>query len=98
MIATYWRLDMQLKSRDVLRQYMRYRGMNVRLLATAAGVSRSTVGHLHSGKRKGCRPEAAAAIERALQAPPGLLFDPVVTNISREVGRPLDGLPMAVGQ
>ncbi|MCD4535683.1 helix-turn-helix transcriptional regulator [Nocardioides sp. cx-169] len=88
MIATYWRLDMKLKSRDVLRQYMKFRGVNVRQLAEQSGVSRSTVGHLHSGKRKGCRPEAATAIEAALQAPPGLLFDAVVTNVSREVGVP----------
>lgn len=86
VIATYWRLDMKLKSRDVLRQYMKYRNVNVRELAEQAKVSRSTVGHLHSGKRKGCRPEAAAAIERALEAPSGLLFDPVLTNVSREVG------------
>lgn len=86
MIATYWRLDMKLKSRDVLRQYMKYRGLNVRELAEQAKVSRATVGHLHSGKRKGCRPEAAAAIERTLGCPPGLLFDPVVSNVSREVG------------
>lgn len=86
VIATYWRLDMKLKSRDVLRQYMKYRNVNVRELAEAAKVSRSTVGHLHSGKRKGCRPEAAAAIESALEAPSGLLFEPVVTNVSREVG------------
>jgi len=86
VIANYWRLDMKLKSRDVLRQYMKYRAVNVRQLSTLAGVSRSTVGHLHSGKRNGCRPEAATAIERALQAPPGLLFDATTTNVSREVG------------
>lgn len=80
---------MRLRSRDVLRQYMKYRGLNVRQLADASGVSRSTIGHLHSGKRKGCRPEAAAAIEKALECPAGLLFDPVVANVSREVGRPL---------
>ncbi len=77
---------MKLKSRDVLRQYMAYRAVNVRQLAGLSGVSRSTIGHLHSGKRNGCRPEAAAAIERSLQAPPGLLFNAITTNVSREVG------------
>lgn len=79
---------MKLKSRQVLRQYMKYRKVNVRELATLAGVSRSTVGHLHSGKRSGCRPEAATAIEEALQAPPGLLFEPILANVQREVRRP----------
>ncbi|RLV56032.1 XRE family transcriptional regulator [Aeromicrobium phragmitis] len=87
MIVSYWRLDMKLKSRDVLRQYMKYRRMNVRQLAVASGVSRSTIGHLHSGKRTGCRPEAAAAIAEALQAPADLLFDATTTNVQREVGR-----------
>lgn len=86
MIVQTWRLDMRLKSRTVLRQYMAYKRFNVRTLADAARVSRSTVGHLHSGKRTGCKPETAAAIEEALQAPPGLLFEAVTTNVSREVG------------
>lgn len=87
MIVKEWRLDMQLKSPQMLKQYMDYKRYNIRSLAKAAGISHSTVGHLHSGKRRTCSPEVARAIEEALQAPPGLLFDPRATNVSREVGR-----------
>lgn len=77
---------MRLKDRRMLRQYMDYRGLRtVRELATAAGISHSTVGHLHSGVRSTCKPETASAIERALGAPPGLLFDPRSSKVSREV-------------
>ena len=55
MITQAWRLDMRLKDRTMLRQYMDYMDFRtVRELATAAGVSHSTVGHLHSGKRSTC--------------------------------------------
>lgn len=85
MIRTEWRLDMRLKSPAMLRQYMDYRGMKIRDLAQAAGVSRATVGHLHSGRRSGCSPKTAKAIEGALMCPPGLLFDPTSSRVSREV-------------
>lgn len=78
---------MRLKDHRMIRQYMAYKDMNIRDLATAAKVSRATVGHLHSGARNTCKPETAAAIERALGAPPGLLFEAVPSRVSREVGR-----------
>lgn len=77
---------MRLKEPKMLREYMRYKRMTIRELAAAAKVSRASVGHLHSGARNTCSPRVASAIERALDAPPGLLFEARSSNISREVG------------
>lgn len=86
MIRTEWRLDMRLKDRTMLRQYMEFKHLNVRQLAQAAGVSRATVGHLHSGARGGgCSPDTARRIEEALGCPPGLLFEARASKVSREV-------------
>lgn len=86
MIRYEWRLDMRLKSPQMLRQYMDYKGMNVRQLAKAAGVSRATIGHLHSGARQGkTSPATAKAVEGALGAPPGLLFEAISSKVQREV-------------
>lgn len=86
MIRTDWRLDMKLKSPEMLQQYMDYKRMKVRDLAKAAGISRATVGHLHSFKRQGsCSPATARAIEEALGCPPGLLFEARSSKVSREV-------------
>lgn len=78
---------MRLKSPQMLRQYMAYKRVNIRELARAAGVARATVGHLHSGARSTCSPKTARAIEEALQAPPGLMFDPIASNVARETHR-----------
>lgn len=78
---------MRLKNRQMLVQYMDYKRLRVRELAKAAGVSRATIGHLRSGARTSCKPETAAAIEEALGAPPGLLFDPIASRVSRAVGK-----------
>jgi hypothetical protein len=77
---------LELTSADVLRSYMEYRGFgSVGALAAASIVgsgkqakplSKATVGHLHSGFRTRVTPETAAAIEKALHAPPGALFRP----------------------
>lgn len=85
MIRTEWRLDMKLKSSVVLREYMKFKRMKVRDLAKEAGVSRATIGHLHSGARSTARPETARAIEEALACPPGLLFEARTSNVVREV-------------
>ncbi len=55
MISTEWKLEMRLKSHQMLQQYMEFKDMKVRTLARAAGVSRSTIGHLHSGARSSTR-------------------------------------------
>ena len=86
MIRTEWRLDMKLKSPEMLRQYMAYKRMNIRELAKAAGVHSATIGHLHSGKRQGkCSPDTARRVEEALGCPPGLLFEARASTVSREV-------------
>lgn len=76
--------------RKLLKQWMAYRGMSVRALAAATRqprVSRSTIGHLASGERATCSPETAKAIERALDVPPGTLFQPQVCNVSPHAAR-----------
>lgn len=85
MNRTDWRLDMQLKSPEMLRQYMEFKRLRIRDLAAASGVSRATIGHLHSGARKSAKPATARRIEEALGCPPGLLFEATSSKISREV-------------
>ena len=76
---------MRLKDRAMLKQYMDYKRMKIRDLASAAGVSRATVDHLHSGARNTASPETARRIEEALGAPPGLLFVALSSKVLREV-------------
>lgn len=85
MIRTEWKLDMKLKSPQMLQQYMEFKRMKIRDLAKAADVSRATIGHLHSGSRKTAKPKTARAIEEALGCPPGLLFEGASSIVSREV-------------
>lgn len=75
---------MRLISPDALAQYMAFRGLTVRSLADKARCSHSTIGHLRSGARKNCRPEIAAAIEKALDAPRGSLFVATVLRVARK--------------
>jgi len=76
---------MRLKDRSMLLQYMDFKRMKIRDLATAANVSRATIGHLHSGARRRVSPATAKAIEGALGAPAGLLFEPIPSRVSRKV-------------
>ncbi|WP_447643202.1 helix-turn-helix domain-containing protein [Nocardioides zeae] len=76
---------MRLKSPEMLRQYMSFKGLTVRQLARSADVSHATIGHLRSGARVSARPETARAIEEALQCPPGLLFEARSSKVAREV-------------
>lgn len=85
MIRNEWKLDMRLKSPEMLRQYMDFKHMKIRDLAKAANVSRATIGHLHSGGRRTAKPATARAIESALSCPPGLLFEAASSIVSREV-------------
>lgn len=85
MINKQWRLDMKLKSAQMLHEFMNYKDFNIRTLAKAAGVSPATIGHMHSGARDTCKAATAKAIEKALGAPPGLLFEARASNVSREV-------------
>ena len=75
---------MRLKSPVMLKQYMQFKGLTVRQLANAAGISHSTVGHLHSGARANANPRTARALEEALDCPPGLLFEARASKVQRE--------------
>jgi hypothetical protein len=78
----------ELIDQKTLVTYMQFRRVSVRGLAEAAKCNRSVVGHLRSGKRKTCKPDVAAAIERALNTPPGSLFSvPGASIVSRDDGR-----------
>lgn len=79
---------MQLKDAAMLRQYMDFKRLTIRGLAHQAKVSRSTIGHLVSGERSTAKPDTARAIEEALGAPNGLLFEARASKVSREVTRP----------
>ncbi len=79
------RMWVRLISNDALKSYMQFRGFrSVNELAMRIGVSKATIGHLHSGARRTCSPKTARLIEEALQAPPNSLFIPEVTPVTRE--------------
>jgi hypothetical protein len=88
-----WRLRVKLRSRRLLRDYVKHMNLSVRQLskrATAASladggpaVGPAIVGHLLSGKRKTCNPATARAIEEGLGCPPGLLFEASVSVVGR---------------
>lgn len=79
-------LWMELVAAAALVSFMEYRDETVRSLAAKAVVrgrdgkhkalSPALIGHLRSGRRRTCSVSSAKAIEKALQAPPGLLFQP----------------------
>lgn len=81
------RFWVKLISARVLADYMTHRDETVRSLADKVRVSRSTIGHLRSGKRHTCEPATAKAIEKALNAPPGSLFVPQVSRVAGNTGR-----------
>lgn len=69
--------------RQVLKQYLAYRGLSYAGLGAACRprVSKSLIGHLASGERTTCSPESARAIEKALDVPAGTIFVPQVLNV-----------------
>lgn len=88
MLTKEWRLDVHLRSAELLAEYMNYKGLSVRELAQRVGTSRATIGHLRSGKRTYCNPALATKIAKVLDAPPSLLFLPRASNVTREVEGP----------
>jgi transcriptional regulator with XRE-family HTH domain len=60
--------------REGLAGAMTRRGVSVRGLAAACGVSHSMIQQLRSGARSTCSPGLAALIAQRLDVPPGLLF------------------------
>lgn len=87
------RLWVRLIDHRSLTRYMEFRGLTVRQLAQDVDretrkhghptKSRAIIGHLRSGKRNTCQPWTAAAIETCLNTPPGSLFVPTVSHVSR---------------
>jgi hypothetical protein len=71
------RLEVRLRNPQALRDAMQFSRMNVRELSVACGSvrHRSTIGHLHSGRRNSCSPALAARIEFVLRLPAHSLFD-----------------------
>jgi DNA-binding Xre family transcriptional regulator len=82
-----WRLNVKLKSRRLLNDYLRHMGWSQRRLAREAGLKHAIVNHLCNGERSTCRAATARAIEEALSCPPGLLFEVVVSAVSPSNGQ-----------
>lgn len=82
-VRTEWRLNVRLKDRQLLAQYIGRTGLNIsgRELARRAGLKQAIVGHLLSGRRQTCSKATAVAIEKALACPAGLLFVESVSTV-----------------
>ncbi|MCP3426000.1 helix-turn-helix transcriptional regulator [Rothia sp. AR01] len=73
---------MEVRSRSFIAQpapqaltvALRFKGMSYRQLASATGVSKTTIGNLANGRASTCSPETAACIARGLGMAPGDLF------------------------
>jgi transcriptional regulator with XRE-family HTH domain len=65
---------MRIRDPATLRAYLALLGLSQRALAARAGVGHATVNHLLAGRRTVCSGPTAAAIEAALDCPPGLFF------------------------
>ncbi len=82
-----WRLNVELRSRRLLLDYLKAMRWSQRELAREAGLGHAIVNHLCNGKRKSCNKATAAAIEEALRCPPGLLFVVTASTVSASNGR-----------
>lgn len=85
-----WRLNVELRSRRLLLDYLKAMRWSQRELAREAGLGHAIVNHLCNGKRKSCNKTTAAAIEEALRCPPGLLFVTTASTVSPSNGRRRD--------
>lgn len=85
-MRTDWRLDVRLKSKELLIGLMAVNHLSVRQLALRCGSLRyrSAIGHLCSGKRDTCSPELAARIQEVLGNSKAVLFEPQVYRVARE--------------
>lgn len=82
-----WRLNVELRSRRLLLDYLKAMKWSQRRLAQEAGLGHAIVNHLCKGTRKTCSKATSAAIEEALRCPPGLLFVESVSIVSPSNGR-----------
>lgn len=78
---------MKLQSGEILRAFMRQRGISERTLARYAGCSRAFIGHLLHERRTTCTPELAVKIAEALSVPVEGLFMPRMSNGSTQKAR-----------
>ena len=78
---------MKLQSPDTLRALMAQRGFSYDRLARYAGVSKSFVSHLTSGRKTTCKPETAQRIAEALDIPLEILFVPSLSADSGQTVR-----------
>ena len=77
-------LDVRLHSAQSLAAWMTFRDISVRDLALRTGVSRSTIGHLRSGRRSTCSPALAKRIAKVLDVPVSALFAPRALRVARK--------------
>ena len=75
---------MKLQSGEILRAFMRQRGISERTLARYAGCSRGMIGHLLHERKTTCSPDLACKIAEALSVPLEALFVPRVPSSSRQ--------------
>lgn len=85
MERSLWRFEVKVIDRRILEHYIKFRRMSYAKLALRVGCSKATIGHLVSGHVKTTKKEWAAAIEEALDAPRGSLFEPSVSRVSEAV-------------
>lgn len=86
MQHTLWRLNVKLRSRRLLTDYVKHMGWTGRQLAREAGLGHAIVAHLLSGERTTCSPATAKSIEEALGCPRHLLFEETVSSVSPSNG------------
>lgn len=82
-----WRINMELKSRSLLREFLKHKKWSGRQLAREAGLGHAIVLHLLKGERTTCNRDTAEAIEDALGCPRNLLFETKVSSVSGSNGR-----------
>ena len=82
-----WRLNVELKSRRLLADYVKHMQWSGRRLAREAGLGHAITAHLLNGTRKTCTPDTARKIEEALGCPRGLLFVTTASTVSPSNGR-----------
>lgn len=87
MVTHESRLFVQTLGRDVLKDWMKLRGITVRELAFRTGASRSTIGDLRAGTRRSVSPDNARKIAKALDVPESQLFSAKVSTVYREIAR-----------
>jgi len=85
MVIYETRIDVKVRSSDLLAGLMESNGYSVRELAARVGVSHSTIGHLRAGTRQYVKDDVAKKIAKALRVKPTVLFEVRTSTVYREV-------------